>query len=169
MRTFLIGAAMAGAIATPAAAQGRGIAVEGIGGWTGFADESVIHHGVIGGRARVPLTGRISIGPEVLYMQGPDVDRDILLQATMTIDFTRGRGAVTPYFIATGGLMWHRSEFGFGPDKPGLQRRWMRGGYGSGGLGLRGRVADRVDLGVEGRIGFEISASLLGTVSYRLR
>ena len=58
-----------------ARAQGRPVAVEGTVGWAGFVDDATIHHGVFGGGARISLSPRISVGPEIAYMVGPDDDR----------------------------------------------------------------------------------------------
>jgi len=56
-------------MAGPLAAQERPApVVEFPVGWAAFLDDAVIDHGVFGACARVYLTPRLSVGPEVVYM-----------------------------------------------------------------------------------------------------
>jgi hypothetical protein len=102
-------------------------------------------------------------------MKGEGVDRDLFLNGFVTYDLTPGRGAVTPYLVGSIGVMWHRSQFGFGPNRPGLQTVWMRHAHGSGGLGFRARATDRFQLGAEARLGSELELTAIAVVTYRLR
>jgi len=60
-------------------------AVEAGAGWAGFVDESLIDHSTFGGAARIHLTPRVSVGPELTYMFGPRHDRDIYLHLRATV------------------------------------------------------------------------------------
>ena len=88
LAVILIAAAPAAAQVAPAAATGtlRASMVEGAVGWTGFADDSVIHHTLLGVAARYYLTRRISVGPELQHMVGPGSDRDTLLTGNIVVD-----------------------------------------------------------------------------------
>ena len=84
-------------------------------GWAGFVDDATIHHAVFGGAARFYLTPRISVGPEFVYMVGPDNDRDLILTGNLTFDLikpidNRPR-RFTPYVLAGGGYFQHRNRF----------------------------------------------------------
>lgn len=133
-------------------AQGRPIAVEGTVGWAGFVDDATIHHGVFGGGARLSLTPRISVGPEVVYMVGPDADRDIFVMGSMWIDLLAPAASqpVAPYVVFGGGLMSHRDELGRGPYP------WNHEWAFTGGGGARVKVSDRVYIGGDVRIGWEL-------------
>ena len=133
-------------------AQGRAIALEGTAGWAGFVDDATIHHTVYGGGARISLTPRISVGPEFVYMVGPDADRDIFVMGSMWLDLlspAAGR-PFAPYVVFGGGFMSHRDELGRGPYP------WKYEGSFTAGGGARVWVSDRVYVGGDVRIGWEL-------------
>jgi hypothetical protein len=147
-----------------AAGQGQpGGAVDVIGGWTGFADESIIHHGAFGAAARLYVTPRVGVGPEVVYMIGPGTDRDLFIMAALTYEWpllVRTQVArVSPFVVVAGGLMRHQSRFG---------RRTSEAGALVGGAGVRMRITDRVAAGPEFRFGWEPQIRLSGVVTVRL-
>ena len=84
-------------------------------GWAGFVDDATIHHGVFGGAARFYVTPRISVGPEFVYMVGPDDDRDLMLTGNVIFDVLRPIDnrprRITPYLLAGGGFFQHRDRF----------------------------------------------------------
>ena len=135
--------------------------VEGAVGWAGFGDESVIHHALIGGAARVYLSRRFSVGPELAYMVGPGADRDLMLTGNVVFDVlaptAAGPRRVTPFLVAGGGLFRHSDRF-------------PRGTFSSAegaitlGLGLRVRMTRRTFVAVDARLGWEphlrVSATL---------
>ena len=51
-------------------AQERTFAIEGTGGYVGFADDGIVGHSLIGAAARWYVLPRISIGPEIQFMAG---------------------------------------------------------------------------------------------------
>ena len=85
-------------------------------GYAGFVDESLIGHALFGGSGRWYLTPRLSVGPEVVYMVGPDADRDLFVTGNVTLDLRRtppaGRRGVIPYVVVGGGVFQHRDRFG---------------------------------------------------------
>ncbi len=156
-------AAAAGLLAGPAVAGAQTPArpaatVEGAAGYAGFADEGIIHHGVVGATARVYVSPRVAAGPEVVYMVGPNQDRDLFLTGNLTFDLRRSRpGIVVPYLLAGGGLFQHSDRFG-------NQTFRSREGAFTAGAGARGWVSDRAYLAVEYRIGWEPHYRITGHV-----
>lgn len=140
--------------------------VEGTLGWSGFADDSTVHHGLFGAGARMYVTPRISVGPEVQYMVGPGQDRDLLLTVNFVVDLlaptpTAQRRA-TPYLVAGGGLLRHSDRF-------------LTGTYAStegaftAGLGVRAWATDRVFVAADARVGWELHVRLAATVGVALK
>ena len=127
-------------------------AVEISAGWAGFVDESLVNHLVLGGAARVHLTPRLSIGPELTYMIGPGEDHDIFLLGNVFFDFawprTSGALRVSPFVVAGGGLFQHRSRFSRGAFTHNALT-FVGGG------GLRVSVTDRLYVSPDVRIGLE--------------
>lgn len=151
--------------ANPVAAQAvslRGAAELSI-GWAGFADEALIDHAVFGGSARLPLTPRVSVGPELVYMRGPGTDRDLFVTGNLTFDMIpRGsaRRAVSPFFVIGAGLMRHQTRFG----PTGFSHT---GGAVTGGGGARFRLSDQVYALGEIRGGWEPHLRLTGGIGVR--
>lgn len=92
--------------------------VEVSGGWAGFIDESIdpIDHAVGGVGARVYLSRRISVGPELQYFIGPGHDRDVMATGNVTIDVLASspgrRRRTTPFFVTGGGMFRHTNRYG---------------------------------------------------------
>ncbi len=151
----------------PAMAQSapRGAEVTGIVGYAGFVDEGgPVDHTTLGAAVRIPLTRRLAIGPQVVYMVGPRTDRDLFVTAAITWDLL-GRSAggpprVVPYLVADVGFMTHYERFG-------VERFSSTEGAASGGGGVRVHATDRVVVGGEFRAGWELHYRLVATVGYR--
>ena len=163
-------AALAVALATnwaaPVAAQSRPApVVEGAVGWAGFGDEGVIHHTLFGGAARVYLSRRFSVGPELAYMVGPGADRDLMVTGNVVFDVlaptATGPRRVTPFLVAGGGLFRHSDRF-------------PRGTFSSSegavtlGLGLRARTSQRTFVAVDARLGWEPHLRVAATMGVAL-
>jgi hypothetical protein len=148
-------------VASPAAAQPTA-AVEAVGGYAGFIDESFIDHAVFGAAGRIHLSPRVSIGPEVVFMRGPGFDRDLFLTGNVTVDLLvppveARRGTVTPFLVAGGGLMRHSNRFGSNTFAS------VEGAV-TGGGGVRAWITDRVFALGEFRFGWEPHYRVTGGV-----
>lgn len=164
----LAAALMLGTAATAAAQDAARPApvVEGAVGWAGFGDEGIVHHTLFGAGARVYLSPRFSIGPEVQYMVGPGSDRDLILTGNVMVDVlapTAGKPRrTTPYVVVGGGLFRHTQQFFSGTATS------TEGAF-TAGVGLRTWLNDRVFAAVDGRIGWEPHLRLAGTIGVALR
>jgi len=134
---------------------------EFLAGYAGFVDNATIDHGVFGGAARVYLTPRIAIGPELVYLRGPGSDRDLILTGNVTFDLlppTGGRPArVSPFVVAGAGLFRHSEQFS------GVNFSSSEGAFTVGG-GVRAWFNDRVYGFAEARLGWELHGRVNGGV-----
>jgi hypothetical protein len=137
--------------------------VEGIVGHAAFLDEDPIDHVVAGGVLRYPISARLSVGPEVVYMIGPGQDRDLFLTGNVWFDFLGPRGdgvrRVTPYLVVGAGLMRHTDEF----ITDFTVHEWAA----TGGLGVRIALNDCWYVAPEARLGWEAHSRINVTVGYR--
>jgi hypothetical protein len=105
----------------------------------------------VGAAARVYLSPRISIGPEIAHVRG-DGHTHLLATGNITFDLVRPRMATarrfTPFVIAGGGLYQTRERF---RDETFTS---TEGSFTAGG-GIRVRVGPRVFAGAEARVGWE--------------
>jgi hypothetical protein len=124
-------------------------------------DDATIDHGVVGGAMRFHLSPRISVGPELQYMIGPDSDRDLILTGNLTFDVLPPDRKVTPFLVAGGGLFRHSNSFG------GRSFSSSEGAFTAGG-GVRAWVSDRVFVAGEARLGWELHWRFSGTVGVAL-
>jgi len=172
------GLALAGALfsAATAAAQSSPrppAAAEFFAGHAGFVDDALINHAVLGAGARVYLTPRLGVGPEIVYMRGPGDDHDLFVTGNLTFDFLPARaearalrGAVhpprvSPFLVAGGGLFRHSDRFG--PQSFSS----VEGAFTAGG-GSRFWLSDRAYAVVDFRIGWELHHRLNGGVGIAL-
>ena len=152
-------------MASLAAAQDRpGPSFDVTAGWVGFADDGIVSETLAGGAARWHVLPRISIGPEVIYMDG---DNHSHLVVTGNVTFDRfapvdGRSRqVTPFLIVGGGLFQTRESFFTGTFTS------SEGGFTAGG-GVRAPVGNRVTVGVDARIGWELHLRVGGFIGLQL-
>ena len=154
--------------AVPAAAQGTPRALDVTFGYAGFVDEETDHFGVVGGAFRHYLTPRLSVGPEfvVMFNGDPFLNRAVMLTGNVTFDFLRVTGPsalrLTPFVIGGLGGFWARQSF---PS----DAFWAMDPAFTAGVGLRGRVSDRISVAAEYRVGWELHQRLTGTVTFGLR
>lgn len=152
---------------TPAtiAAQSRDVgpapAAEFTVGYAGFVDDATIDHTVIGGALRFHVLPRISVGPELQYMIGPNDDRDLILTGNVTFDVLAPDRRVTPFFVAGGGLFRHS-------DKIGTRSFSSTEGAFTAGAGVRAWLSERVYAAGEFRIGWELHYRVTGTIGVAL-
>jgi len=149
----------------PAAAQDRpGPAAEFMAGWVGFADDGIPSESLIGGAARWYLLPRISIGPEVVYIHG-NHHSHLVVTGNVTWDIVgpnEGRPPrITPFLIAGAGLFRTHETLFRGPYAS------SDGAFTAGG-GVRALIGDRVIVGIDTRVGWELHLRLNGSIGLRL-
>jgi hypothetical protein len=167
MRTAITFAALLVTASGAAAQPLPGPSVELHIGYAAFVDDSPVEHFVLGGSARIHLTPRLSVGPEVTYMRGPGDDRDLFLTGNLTFDFLPPRAGgparrAVPYLVVGGGMMRHSNRFG-------SEEFTSSEGAFTGGMGVRFNVADRLYVAPEVRLGWELHTRLSVAVGWRLR
>jgi hypothetical protein len=156
---------LAAPMAHLAAAQDRpGPAVEIAAGWVGFADDGIVSEGLVGGAVRWYLLPRLSIGPELVYINGTNHSH-LVVTGSMTWDVlapTNGRPRrVTPFLVAGGGVFQTREHLFNGPYTS------REGAFTAGG-GVRALVADRVTAGFDMRVGWEAHIRINGLIGVQL-
>jgi hypothetical protein len=138
--------------------------VEVAAGWAGFADDGVVSEGIFGGAARLYLTPRISVGPEILYFSGSNHSH-LALTGNVTFDLFSPSGSAartfTPFLVAGGGLFQTR-ETNFSEDFTSNEGAFTAGG------GIRALAGDRVSVGFDARVGWELHLRLNGFVGIQL-
>ena len=136
--------------------------VEGTLGHAAFVDEDPVDHIIGGGAFRYPVSPRLSVGPEVIYMRGPGRDRDLFFTGNLWFHFVEPYAdrRVAPYLLVGGGLMRHRSEF--------IDFVSYEGAV-TGGIGVRIAMTDRWYIAPEARLGWEPHLRLSANVGYTFR
>jgi hypothetical protein len=152
-------------IADSVGAQERpGPAVEFNAGWVGFADDGVVNEGLLGGAARFYVLPRVSVGPEIAFIDGTHHSH-LMLTGNVTWDLlapTNGRPRpVSPFLVAGGGLFQTREHFATGPFTS------SEGAFTAGG-GVRTSLGKRVVAGVDARVGWELHMRVSGLVGFQL-
>lgn len=156
---------LAAPMADLATAQNRpGPAAEFAAGWVGFADDGVVSESLVGGAVRLYLRPRLSVGPEVVYIHG-DNHSHLMVTGNVTWDLlapTNGRPpSITPFFVLGGGVFQTRERFSSGAFTS------SEGAFTAGG-GVRAVVGDRVTIGADARVGWELHLRVNGLVGLRL-
>jgi hypothetical protein len=167
MRSILLAAALSVAMpslaATAAAQESRRAAVELSAGSLLFPDDGLVTEGMVGGSARFHLLPRVAIGPELVFVQGSNHSH-LVLTGNVTFDFlgpTGGREPrVTPFAVVGGGMFQTRDQTPIG------RATSSEGAFTAGG-GVRALVADRLYVGAEARIGWELHLRFNGSVGWR--
>jgi hypothetical protein len=140
-------------------------AIEFIAGYAGFVDDATIDHSIVGGAGRVYLTPRLAVGPELVYMRGPDDDRDLFLTGNVTFDLLPPRQGrprrLTPFIVGGGGFFKHSDRVGS------FSFSSYEGAFTAGG-GVRGWITDRVYVLADFRIGWELHARINGGIGIGL-
>jgi hypothetical protein len=151
--------------AKPLAAQERPAPVtEFAAGALFFPDDSVVKEGFIGGAARFYVSPRVSVGPEIAFIQGNNHSH-LMLTGNVTFDLIGPVQSqprpVTPFVVVGGGLFRTREKF------PGEVFTSSEGAFTAGG-GVRGLVGNRVIVGAEARIGWELHIRVNAMLGIRL-
>jgi len=160
----MIGTALASIVlAAPvtAVAQDRPAAAAEVSlGWVGFADDGIVSETLVGGAVRLYVTPRIGLGPELLYLAGPNHSH-LVITGNVIFDLVSPDHPVTPFLVVGGGLFQTRESFPSGSFTS------SEGAFTFGG-GVRASVSDRVLLGVDARVGWETHVRINGTIGVRL-
>ncbi|MEQ1908808.1 MAG: hypothetical protein ABMA15_08290 [Vicinamibacterales bacterium] len=156
---------LAAPMAHMAVAQDRpGPAVDLAAGWVGFADDGIVSEGLIGGAARWYLLPRFSIGPELVFIHGPNHSH-LIVTGNVTWDVLAPRNrrprAVTPFLVAGGGV-FRTNDHLFNGIYTSSEGAFTAGG------GVRALVANRVTLGLEMRVGWEPHLRINGLIGLQL-
>jgi hypothetical protein len=137
-----------------ASAQERpGLAVEFEAGALLFADDGIVTEGFVGGSARVYVLPRISLGPEIAFIRGDNHDH-LMLTGNVMLDLVPPVNGdpqlVTPFVVLGAGLFQTRESFLDNETFTSSEGAFTAGG------GVRGLVGERMILGVEARVGWEL-------------
>jgi hypothetical protein len=138
-------------------------AVEFVAGVLMFPDDGTVRENMAGGSMRFYLSPRLAVGPEVTFVQGSRHSH-VIATGNLTFDFFGPSGGreptATPFLVLGGGWYHSREEFpsgGFNSNE---------GGFTAGG-GVRARLAERLYIGAEVRIGWELHVRMNGLVGWR--
>ena len=130
-----------------------------------FADDGVVTEEFVGGDVRFHVTPRISVGPEIAFIQGEDHSH-VMLTGNVTFDLGRSvngeSAAFTPFAVVGGGLFRTRESF------PNNEIFTSNEGAFTAGGGARVLVGRYLVLGAEARVGWELHLRLNGVVGVRL-
>jgi hypothetical protein len=143
------------------AAQQPAPVVEISGGSVAFTEAT---ESFVAGAARFYILPRVSIGPEVTYIIGDDHSH-VVATGNFVFDFLgldKGRPRrVTPFGLVGGGIFQTRNQFPFANFTS------TEGAFTAGG-GIRTLLGNRVTLGGDVRVGWELHVRVGGTIGIRL-
>lgn len=138
-------------------------AVEFAAGVLMFPDDGTVRESMVGGAARFYPSPRLAVGPEITFVQGSRHSH-VIATGNVTFDFigpAAGREpTLTPFLVLGGGWYHTREEFpsgGFNSNE---------GAFTAGG-GVRAHLGDRLYLGAEVRIGWELHVRANGILGWR--
>ena len=129
-----------------------------------FADDGVVSEGFVGGTARFYVLPRVSVGPEIAYIQGENHNH-LMLTGNATFDLVgpvSGQPRPITPFVVVGGGLFRTSE-----SRPGNEVFTSNEGAFTAGGGVRAIVGKYLIVGAEARIGWELHIRLNGTVGVR--
>jgi hypothetical protein len=175
IRTLLaITGALCG-VTQPTLAQDRPAPiVEAVVGRSGFIDEAWDYFTTFGGGARVFVTPRLAIGPEVVYLSGTLDSLDasnLAVTGNITFDFVRddGKRRAIPYFAAGAGYLRQETLVGGGPGSTALAPYTSSEVTLSAGVGARIAFSSLVFIAPEFRLGWEPESRIAVTIGIRPR
>lgn len=129
-------------------------------GWVRFADDAIVNEGLVGAAARFYVSPRLSLGPELIYLNGSNHSH-LVITGNVTWDLPASFDRAVPFVVAGVGLFQTREDFPIGSFTS------SEGAFTAGG-GVRIRAGDRVMIGIDTRIGWELHVRANGVVSVRL-
>ena len=169
---FVVAVATLFGMRQPVLAQDKpALIVEVVVGRSGFIDEVWDHFSTIGGGARVFVTPRLAIGPEVTYLSGEVDASSLTVTASMTFDIVRddGRRRIVPYLAVGGGYLRQKTTVGSGPGSTAIVPFTSSEGTMSAGVGARIALGSHMFVAPEFRLGWEPEARIAVTIGMRFR
>jgi len=157
---FIVG--IVSGLPADAAAQDGAWAVDGSVGYSALVDDAAKNYWAVGGSVRRYVSPRISVGPELVVMTNAASLRDRLVMATgnVTFDVFPATAPAIPFFVAGFGIFAGREKF---PSCP----FWSSDPAFTVGGGVRARIGDRVSIGGEYRLGWELHHRVTATAGFR--
>jgi hypothetical protein len=148
---------------TAAAQEQSRLVVEFEAGGKGFADDGIVSEAMVGSAARWVVSPRISIGPEVVYVNSSGHSH-LMVTGNVTYDvlplIDRRPRAVTPFLLVGGGLFRTRETL-FRGDFISTEGACTAGG------GVRALAGDRITIGIDTRVGWELHLRVNGFIGLR--
>lgn len=127
--------------------------------WIGFVDDAVVSEPGFGGAFRWYVSPRIALGPELLYVRG-DSHSHLTLTGNLTWDvLPQASNPIATPFLVVGAGMFQTHETFFDDAVTSKEGAFTAGG------GIRSRLADRVSVGVDARVGWELHLRIGGFVT----
>lgn len=163
-------AASLGLGASPAFPQALRVAsLEVVTGHAGFVDDAWDHRLMAGGVARFALTPRLTVGPEVVYLDGANGRHDLTVTGTGTFDLASPASSrrVVPFIVFGAGLIRQTSLVGGGPGTAALFPYSSFEGTVSGGIGARVALSRTLFIAPDVRLGWEPETRLSVTLGWR--
>ena len=118
-------------------------------GKSAFLDEDTpFDHTVFGGAFAIGITERLRIEPQVLYMDGPENDKDFTITGNIAYDLIQSE-RLDLYIVGGAGLLHQRDQIGTGPAFSSSE------GTANGGAGIKIKLTDRLFVAPEFRMGTE--------------
>jgi hypothetical protein len=139
------------------------LAVEIPAGALVFADDGIVTEGFVGGVSRFYVSPRVSIGPEIVFVTG-EHHRHLILTGNATFDLigpVNGTRRLMPFIVIGAGVFHTREQF---PNSGTFTH--AEGAFTAGG-GMRVPVGDRLFIGAEARLGWELHVRVNGIVGVR--
>ena len=158
-RFFLVIALLLGDVSVTVAQERPAPAVDLGVGWVGFVDDDIVSEAAFGAALRWYVSPRIALGPELLYIRG-DNHSHVTLTGNLTWDVLppTNRPRATPFLVVGAGMFRTRETF-FDDAVTSAEGAFTAGG------GVRSRLGDRVAVGVDARVGWELHLRIGGFVA----
>ena len=161
-RSFLVISLLLGGVSVVNAQERPAPAVDLGVAWVGFVDDDIVSESAFAAALRWYVSPRIAVGPEMLYIRG-DNHSHVALTGNLTWDVLpqANRRLATPFLVVGAGMFRTREIF-FDDAVTSAEGAFTAGG------GVRSRFGDRVAVGVDARVGWELHVRIGGFVAIRV-
>lgn len=137
----------------------QSLAIRAIAGYATFPDEGFLHHFVVGGAVKLPISSRLALEPELLYLYHSRADQDFHFIPNVVYELLPNPQRIRPYLIGGAGWQRHRELTGTGYYS---SSSWTFGG----GVGARIFLTRRLYVAPEIRLGWEPFLRATGSIGY---